>query len=93
MLALNMFEEAGRKEVATPGQLWFAPMEGAPSELTQHRWGGDLSLVSALGSPRHVASFSLKDHIPVLTSLFLEKFACFLSLAHELSNKHLVTFN
>lgn len=40
--------------------------------------------------------FSLKDHIPVLTSLFFfpEKLlACFLSLARELSNKHLVTFN
>lgn len=28
MLALNMFEEAGRKEVAAPGQLLFAPMGG-----------------------------------------------------------------
>lgn len=31
MLSLSNFEGAGRTEVATPGQLWFAP-----PELTQH---------------------------------------------------------
>jgi len=108
MLALNMFEEVGRKQVAARGQRWFAHMEEAPPELTWHPWVGeaarcshrhqqpantspaaplnpsasrsDLSLVSALGSPGHVAPFSLKEHVPGLTSLlfFPEKLlACF----------------
>lgn len=34
MLTLSNFEGAGRREVATPGQLWFAP-----PELTQHPFG------------------------------------------------------